>query len=445
MEEEFAKNAEAKQVKKRGPRPLIVAQSQAKKVRIRMPAICSPAIYRIKDELGLGSCDEAIHWLVRHVRPDLIPAPETPTKTKSSKTGPIPKTGSVDHDSVPKPACMASPDGDMPAYDFLPTAGGVPAARSPVKATVVQASTVFFDTPATLEKAERLIAGAASYGSQLLVFPEAFVGGYPTCVKLDATNSPETDGDLQKYYASAIDVPGPEVDRLAKFAGKYKVHLVMGVVERAGCYLYSTMLFFNSLGKCLGQHRKLIQTASESALWRSGEKSTLPTYETSIGKIGGLICWDNRLPLLRTELYDKGVEIYCAPTADAGEIWRASMTHIALEGSCFVLSANQFCRRRDYPLPPGNINGDASLDDITCAGGSVIISPSGTILAGPDYQGECLISADLDLGHIILAKTQYGGIESGVDKNHVSVAANGSEPSLFAAEMTTKALEELSG
>lgn len=150
MDEEFAKNAEAKQVKKRGPRPLIVAQSQAKKVRIRMPAICSPAIYRIKDELGLGSCDEAIHWLVRHVRPDLIPAPETPTKTKSSKTGPIPKTGSVDHDSVPKPACMASPDGDMPAYDFLPTAGGVPAARSPVKATVVQASTVFFDTPATL-------------------------------------------------------------------------------------------------------------------------------------------------------------------------------------------------------------------------------------------------------------------------------------------------------
>jgi nitrilase/beta-cyano-L-alanine hydratase/nitrilase len=92
-----------------------------------------------------------------------------------------------------------------------------------------------------------------------------------------------------------------------------------------------------------------------------------------------------------------GVEIYCAPTADAGEIWRASMTHIALEGSCFVLSANQFCRRRDYPLPPGNINGDASLDDMTCAGGSVIISPSGTILAGPDYQGECLISADLGI------------------------------------------------
>ncbi|KAJ6425615.1 hypothetical protein OIU84_026231 [Salix udensis] len=249
---------------------------------------------------------------------------------------------------------------------------------------------------------------------------------------------------LQKYYASAINVPGPEVDKLAKLAGKYKVHIVMGLVERAGCYLYSTMMFFDSLGKCLGLHRKLIQTASESSLRRSGEKSTLPEYDTSIGKIGGLTCWDNRLPLLRAELYDKGVEIYCAPTADAGELWKASMTHIALEGSCFVLSANQFCKRRDYPLPPGYINGDASLDDITCAGGSVIISPSGTILAGPDYQGECFISADLgtlDI-YIVLAKTQFGGIESVVDKNHVGVAANGSEPNLFATEMKTKALQK---
>ncbi|KAJ6300249.1 hypothetical protein OIU76_021115 [Salix suchowensis] len=164
---------------------------------------------------------------------------------------------------------------------------------------------MFFNTPTTLDKAERLIAGATAYGSQLVVFPEVFIGGSPTYLKFDATNSTVTDGDLQKYYASAINVPGPEVDRLAKLVGKYKVHIVMGVVERAECYLYSTMMFFDSLGKCLGLHRKLIQTASESSLWRSGEKSTLPAYETSIGKIGGLICWDNRLPLLRAELYDK--------------------------------------------------------------------------------------------------------------------------------------------
>ncbi|KAG6772437.1 bifunctional nitrilase/nitrile hydratase NIT4B-like isoform X2 [Populus alba x Populus x berolinensis] len=406
--EESTKNAEAKKVKKRGHRPLIVAQSPAEKAHIMVPAMCSTAIYRLRGELGLGSCGAAIHWLVHHARPDLIPAPEPPTKTKSSKTCSSRKTDSVDHDPIPKPAYMARADGDTPVSDFPATA---PAARSPVRATVVQASTVVFDTPATLDKAERLIAGAAAYGSQLVVFPEAFVGGYPRSLRFDATNPTEGDG-LQRYYASAIDVPGPEVERLAKIAGKYKVHLVMGVVERAGFYLYSTMLFFDSQGQHLGQHRKITLVASESAVWNSGGKSTLPIYETSIGKIGGLTCWDNKWPLLRTELYDKGVEIYCAPTADAGEIWKASMIHIALEGGCFVLSANQFCRRRDYPFPPGDSNGDASLDAITCAGGSVIISPSGTILAGPSYHGECLISADLDLGDIILAKTQYGGIRN---------------------------------
>ncbi|KAJ6914589.1 bifunctional nitrilase/nitrile hydratase NIT4B-like isoform X2 [Populus alba x Populus x berolinensis] len=407
--EESTKNAEAKKVKKRGHRPLIVAQSPAEKAHIMVPAMCSTAIYRLRVELGLDSCGAAIHWLVHHARPDLIPAPEPPTKTKSSKTCPSRKTDSVDHDPIPKPAYMARADGDTPVSDFPATAP--PAARSPVRATVVQASTVVFDTPATLDKAERLIAGAAAYGSQLVVFPEAFVGGYPRSLRFDATNPTEGDG-LQRYYASAIDVPGPEVERLAKIAGKYKVHLVMGVVERAGFYLYSTMLFFDSQGQHLGQHRKITLVASESAVWNSGGKSTLPIYETSIGKIGGLTCWDNKWPLLRTELYDKGVEIYCAPTADAGEIWKASMIHIALEGGCFVLSANQFCRRRDYPFPPGDSNGDASLDSITCAGGSVIISPSGTILAGPSYHGECLISADLDLGDIILAKTQYGGIRT---------------------------------
>ncbi|KAL9399877.1 hypothetical protein Peur_008838 [Populus x canadensis] len=407
--EESTKNAEAKKVKKRGHRPLIVAQSPAEKAHIMVPAMCSTAIYRLRGELGLGSCGAAIHWLVHHARPDLIPAPEPPTKTKSSKTCPSRKTDSVDHDPIPKPACMARADGDTPVSDFPATA---PAERSPVRATVVQASTVVFDTPATMDKAERLIAGAAAYGSQLVVFPEAFVGGYPRSVRFDATNPTEGDDGLQRYYASAIDVPGPEVERLAKIAGKYKVHLVMGVVERAGFYLYSTMLFFDSQGQHLGQHRKITLVASESAVWYSGGKSTLPIYETSIGKIGGLTCWDNKWPLLRTELYDKGVEIYCAPTADAGEIWKASMIHIALEGGCFVLSANQFCRRRDYPFLPGDSNGDASLDAITCAGGSVIISPSGTILAGPSYHGECLISADLDLGDIILAKTQYGGIRT---------------------------------
>ncbi|CAI0398402.1 unnamed protein product [Linum tenue] len=243
-----------------------------------------------------------------------------------------------------------------------------------VRATVVQASTVFYDTPATLEKAERLLAEAAGYGSQLVVFPEAFVGGYPRGSNFGAAignRTPKGREEFRKYHAAAIDVPGPEVDRLAAMAGKYKVFLVMGVIERDGYTLYCSVLFFDAQA----------------------------------------ICWENRMPLLRTAMYGKGIEIYCAPTADSRPTWPASMTHIALEGGCFVLSANQFCRRRDYPPAPeyvfAEIEEELGPDSIVCAGGSLIISPMGTVLAGPNYEGEALISADLDLGEIARAKFDF--------------------------------------
>ncbi|XP_010535707.1 PREDICTED: bifunctional nitrilase/nitrile hydratase NIT4 [Tarenaya hassleriana] len=283
-----------------------------------------------------------------------------------------------------------------------------------VRATVVQASTVFYDTPATLDKAERLLAEAAGYGSQLVVFPEAFIGGYPRGASFDlAIGSRTAKGrdDYRKYHASAVDVPGPEVDRLAAMARKYKVFMVMGVIEREGYTLYCTVLFFDSQGQFLGKHRKLMPTALERCIWGFGDGSTIPVFETSIGKIGAAICWENRMPLLRTAMYGKGIEIYCAPTADARETWQASMTHIALEGGCFVLSANQFCRRKDYPPPPEYVfsGGEDNLtpDSVVCAGGSVIISPLGNVLAGPNYDGEALISADLDLGEIARAKFDF--------------------------------------
>ncbi|XP_027347477.1 bifunctional nitrilase/nitrile hydratase NIT4A isoform X2 [Abrus precatorius] len=267
-----------------------------------------------------------------------------------------------------------------------------------IRATVVQASTIFYDTPATLDKAERLLAEAASYGSQLVVFPEAFVGGYPR-------------GSVFGVSIGNRTAKGPEVDRLAAMAGKYKVHLVMGVIERDGYTLYCTVLFFDSQGRYLGKHRKIMPTALERVIWGFGDGSTIPVFETPIGKIGAAICWENRMPLLRTAMYAKGVEIYCAPTADARDVWQASMTHIALEGGCFVLSANQFCRRKDYPPPPEYVfagtEEDLNPESVVCAGGSVIISPSGAILAGPNYDGEALISADLDLGEIARAKFDF--------------------------------------
>jgi len=189
------------------------------------------------------------------------------------------------------------------------------------------------------------------------------------------------------------------------------VFLVIGVVERAGYTLYNTVLTFDPLGKYLGKHRKLMPTALDRVFWGCGDGSTIPVYDTPLGKIGALICWENRMPLLRTAMYAKGVEIYCAPTVDCMTSWQASMTHIALEGGCFVLSAVPFTRRKNYPPPPeytfGVFEEEPSPESVVCSGGSVIISPSGTVLAGPNYEGEALLTADLDLGEIILAKFDF--------------------------------------
>lgn len=264
------------------------------------------------------------------------------------------------------------------------------------------------------DKAEKLLADAAAYGAQLVVFPEAFVGGYPRGSTFGAAVGMRSDKgreEFRKYHAAAVDVPGPEVDRLAAMAGKYKVFLVMGVIERAGYTLYCTVLFFDPLGQFVGKHRKVMPTSMERIIWGFGDGSTIPVFETPLGKIGALICWENRMPLLRTAMYGKGIEIYCAPTADARDSWLPSMTHIALEGGCFVLSANQFCRRKDYPRPPdymfGGVDEEPSADSIVCRGGSCIISPLGTVLAGPNFEGEALISADLDLGEIARAKFDF--------------------------------------
>lgn len=400
---------------------------------MRVPAACASGLAQLTLELGLKSNGEAIHWLIEQTRPELVPPLQQPVNKKPKKLNSSDGGGNGNSNSntvyVPNPVAFAYPEdgvdgkiNDLVAvgsngagldeYDEEAAAQWAP--RGTVRATVVQASTVFYDTPATLDKAERLIAGAAAYGSELVVFPEAFVGGYPRLVNFDTTDRihmVEEHEEFNKYHASAVNVPGPEVDRLAGICKKYKVHLVMGVVEREGLALYSTLLFFGSVGQYLGKQRKLILTASESTIWHSGDKANVPVYRTSVGKIGGLTCWDNRMPPLRTDLYAKGVEIYCAPTADASDAWKASMINIAIEGGCFVLSANQFCQRKDYPVPHEGESREAdehiSPDSVVCAGGSVIISPSGAILAGPNYQDESLISAEIDLEEITQAKLDY--------------------------------------
>lgn len=274
------------------------------------------------------------------------------------------------------------------------------------KVAVVQASSVVFDRESTLEKAHALAAQAAGLGAKLVVFPEAFVSGYPRGMEFGAVVGSRTDRgreEFRRYWESSVDVPGPAVDALGETARAFGIHLVMGVIEREGGTLYCSVLFLGPGGALLGKHRKVMPTASERLVWGFGDGSTLTVLETPLGRVGAVICWENYLPLLRASMYAKGVEIYCAPTADDRDSWLPSMRHIAVEGRCFVLSANQFNRRRDYPADyPGLAFGDP--EDVICRGGSCIIDPFGRVLAGPDTEGEAVLVAEIDRAQILRGK-----------------------------------------
>ncbi|GAQ87877.1 Carbon-nitrogen hydrolase [Klebsormidium nitens] len=285
-----------------------------------------------------------------------------------------------------------------------------PSDSKKVKVAVVQAATVFYDLKATLEKAERFIKEAADHGCQLVVFPEAFIGGYPRGSNFGVvmgSRSPEGKEEFRKYHAAAVELPGPASDALAQLSANHNVFLVMGLIEREGGTLYCSVAFFDPLKGYLGKHRKLTPTAAERYLWGCGDGSTLPVFDTEVGKIGAVICWENRMPLLRTAMYGKGIQIYCAPTADARDSWIATVRHIAMEGACFVLSANQFCRQSDYPFLPETSGEAKDESSVLCRGGSAIIAPSGEVLAGPKYDGEGLVTAELDLGDIVRAKFDF--------------------------------------
>jgi nitrilase len=278
-----------------------------------------------------------------------------------------------------------------------------------VRAAVVQAAPVAFDVEATLAKVARLTAESASGKAELVVFPEAFVSCYPRGLTFGATvgsRTPEGRAWFRRYWESSIDVPGPAVDRLAAIAGEHSVHLVIGVIERDAGTLYCTALFFAPSGEYLGKHRKLMPTAAERLVWGTGDGSTLPVFETSVGRLGAVICWENYMPLLRMAMYAKGIQLWCAPTADPRDSWVASMQHIACEGRCFVLSAEQFARRSDYP-DDYPLEGDYEPDAVLCRGASVIVSPLGEILAGPDVSGETILRADLDLARIAEGKYDF--------------------------------------
>jgi nitrilase len=271
---------------------------------------------------------------------------------------------------------------------------------------VVQAAPVMFNRERTLAKVRALASEAACAGARLVLFPEAFVSAYPRGLDFGAVVGARTDAgreDFRRYWESSVDVPGPDVDTLGRTARLNRIHLVVGVIERSGGTLYCSILFFAPDGTLLGKHRKIMPTASERLIWGFGDGSTLPVFDTPIGKLGAVVCWENYLPLMRAAMYAKGIEIYCAPTADARDSWSASMRHIAVEGRCFVLSSNQFTRRRDYPA---DYRADLPQDPdaIVCRGGSCIVDPFGNFITGPNYEGEAILTAEIDRAQIVRGK-----------------------------------------
>jgi nitrilase len=184
---------------------------------------------------------------------------------------------------------------------------------------------------------------------------------------------------------------------------------VLGVIERDAGTLYCTVLFFGPEKGYLGKHRKLMPTASERLIWGFGDGSTLPVYDTDIGRLGSVICWENYMPLMRSAMYAKNIQLYCAPTADDRDTWQATMRHIALEGRCFVLSACQYITRGAFPDDYDAIQGNEP-DTVLMRGGSVIVSPLGEVLAGPNFDGECILTADLDLDDITRGKYDFDAV-----------------------------------
>ncbi len=278
---------------------------------------------------------------------------------------------------------------------------------STVKVAVIQASPALFDSGETLVKACRLIAEAGAQGARLILFPEAFIPGYPRGLRFGtAVGSRTSDGrrTWEAYWANAVDVPGPATRSLGAAAREANAYLAIGVIERDSHFsrgtLYCTLLYFGPSGQLLGIHRKLKPTAAERLIWGEGDGSTLTVVETEFGKVGGLICWENYMPLARMAMYGKGVEIYLAPTADARDTWQATLRHIACEGRCFVLGCNQFVTKSMYPADLIAGEDLSGQPDVMCRGGSAIVSPLGAVLAGPLYDREGMLVAELDLGEI---------------------------------------------
>lgn len=291
----------------------------------------------------------------------------------------------------------------------------------------VQAAPVYLDRDASIEKACRLIDEAAALGSDLAVFGETWVSGYASFAAWP--NHPAFGSLLRRFILNGVEVPSPATDALCRAARRAGTDVVIGVAERDSATqgsIYCTLLFIGREGKLLGKHRKLKPTAAERLIWGEGDGSTLPVFDSPVGRVGGLICWENYMPLARMAMYGQGVEVYLAPTADARPRWQSTLQHIASEGRCFVLGCNQYVTRDMYPADLELEHELEAWPEVLCIGGSAIYGPSGDLLAGP-LEGEAgILYADLDPDEIVRAKFDF------------DVTGHYARPDVFAFEVDTR-------
>ena len=278
-----------------------------------------------------------------------------------------------------------------------------------VKVACVQAEPVAFEREATIDKLEKLVAEVAGAGARLALFPETFIPVYPSnrWVRYLAGWSGDDSGDARDVFArlaqQSVTIPGPDSDRLAEIARTHGVWLAVGANELERGTIYNSLLVYSPAGELALHHRKLMPTNHERLVWGLGDGKGLETVTTDLGKVGGLICWENLMPLARAALYQDGVEIYLAPTADDSEDWHDSMKHIARESRAFVLSCCVFQRASSYPTDVPLAEGD----ELVGGGGSAILAPDGSYLAGPLWNEEGILYADLDSQQLYKARQRF--------------------------------------
>lgn len=270
-----------------------------------------------------------------------------------------------------------------------------------MRVAVIQAASIPHDPAASVDKACTILRRVAAQQAKLAVFPEAFIGSYPKGMGFGSVVGNRSMAGRQQYaeyVLGAVSLDGPELATLAACVDETGVIAVVGIIERFGRTLYCTAVTLVPGRGVAGYHRKLMPTGQERIIWGFGDGSTIEAVQTDLGVVGSVICWENYMPALRQAMYAQGVQLYCAPTADDRQSWPSSMVHIALEGRVFVLSACQAIRLEEYSQDyQAGFELDFAKEDYIMRGGSMIVSPLGEVLAGPVYDCETELYADIDM------------------------------------------------